>query len=182
VPINEALVGYAEAVHLGRHGGPADAAFDDAEAAVAGLDMFAGLLHLGRRLAAEAALRDGWGDPVVWLRSAAAFFADSGHQRVAAACRSLLQTAGAPVPRRGRGNSPVPQELRGAGVTSRETDVLTLVGAGMSNVEIAGRLYLSPRTVETHIGRLLAKTGRADRAELVALAIRLELNYGSGRA
>jgi DNA-binding NarL/FixJ family response regulator len=60
----------------------------------------------------------------------------------------------------------VPGALRAAGVTSREMDVLGLVTAGLTNAEIAGRLYLSPRTVETHVASLLAKLGAADRGQL----------------
>jgi DNA-binding NarL/FixJ family response regulator len=60
----------------------------------------------------------------------------------------------------------VPTVLRAAGVTSREMDVLTLVSAGLTNAEVAARLYLSPRTVETHVASLLAKLGVADRGRL----------------
>jgi DNA-binding NarL/FixJ family response regulator len=60
----------------------------------------------------------------------------------------------------------VPAELRRRGVTGREAEVLVLVAAGLSNAEVAKRLYLSPRTVETHVANLLAKTGAASRTEL----------------
>jgi DNA-binding CsgD family transcriptional regulator len=51
-------------------------------------------------------------------------------------------------------------------------DVFLLVGQGRSTTEIAERLYISPKTVETHIASLVAKTGQAGRRELVALAAR----------
>jgi DNA-binding NarL/FixJ family response regulator len=51
-------------------------------------------------------------------------------------------------------------------VTSRELDVLQLVAQGLSNPQIAERLFLSTRTVETHMANLLAKLGAANRAEL----------------
>ena len=54
-------------------------------------------------------------------------------------------------------------------MTSREMDVLALVADGLSNAEVAQRLFLSPRTVETHVANLLAKTGSASRAQLRAL-------------
>ena len=57
-------------------------------------------------------------------------------------------------------------ELRARGVTGREMEVLRLVGAGLGNPEIAARLHLSRRTVETHVANLLAKTGAASRVEL----------------
>jgi DNA-binding NarL/FixJ family response regulator len=52
-------------------------------------------------------------------------------------------------------------------LTEREREVLTLVGLGLSNTEIAGRLYVSMSTTKTHVGRLLMKLGARDRAHLV---------------
>jgi DNA-binding NarL/FixJ family response regulator len=74
------------------------------------------------------------------------------------------------VPRPGRGDTPVPSALRAVGVTSREVDVLQLMGEGLTNTGIAQRLVLSPRTIETHVANLVAKTGASNRAGLVALA------------
>ena len=79
--------------------------------------------------------------------------------------RDLLRRAGAPT-RRGRGDSPVPAPLAALGVTSREADVLALLVEGATNAEIAERLFLSRRTVETHVAHLLQKTSSATRAEL----------------
>lgn len=58
------------------------------------------------------------------------------------------------------------------GLTARELEVLRLVAEGLSNDEIAGKLYLGVTTVKTHIGNLLAKTGSRDRAQLVGFAFR----------
>jgi len=170
--LNRALLGYAEAVALGRAGQPtpAAAAFAATDADLAGQGAHEGFRQLSRRLVAEAALAHGWGDPVAWLREAAAFFERTGHRPVVAACRSLLRTAGAPLPRRGRGEAEVPPALQQLGVTSREMDVLALVGEGLTNREIGRRLFLSPRTVEKHIEQLLAKTGARSRRELAASA------------
>jgi DNA-binding CsgD family transcriptional regulator len=55
-------------------------------------------------------------------------------------------------------------------VTSREMDVLRLVADGLSNREIGARLFLSPRTVETHVASLQRRTRSSTRADLVALA------------
>jgi len=55
-------------------------------------------------------------------------------------------------------------------LTEREREVLTLIGLGLSNTEIAGRLYVSMSTTKTHIGRLLMKLGARDRAHLVIAA------------
>ncbi len=63
---------------------------------------------------------------------------------------------------------PVPRRLDG--VTEREREVLTLVGRGMSNTEIATHLGVSLATVKTHVGRILAKLDARDRAQLVIVA------------
>ncbi|WP_433537227.1 response regulator [Micromonospora sp. CA-249363] len=63
---------------------------------------------------------------------------------------------------------PLPRQLDG--VTEREREVLTLIGRGLSNAELAGHLNLSPATVKTHVGRLLTKLAARDRAQLVIVA------------
>jgi DNA-binding NarL/FixJ family response regulator len=55
-------------------------------------------------------------------------------------------------------------------LTQREQEVLTLVAQGMSNNEVAARLFISPATARTHVGRALFKTNCRDRAQLVAFA------------
>ncbi|MEU2508033.1 response regulator transcription factor [Streptomyces sp. NPDC007863] len=55
-------------------------------------------------------------------------------------------------------------------LTDREREVLGLVGAGLSNDEIAGRLVLSPATAKTHVSRIMTKLEVRDRAQLVVLA------------
>lgn len=56
------------------------------------------------------------------------------------------------------------------GLTAREAEVLALLASGLSNTEIARRLYLSHATVKTHINRIFAKTGARDRAQAVRYA------------
>ena len=168
-----ALLGYADAIVSGRRGDPAAA-----EVAFAAADEQMGPLvtwyrNYARRLAAEAALADGWGEPVGWLREAAAYFAARGDDRVAGACRGLLRRAGAPVPRRRPGDPQLPGPLRALGVTEREADVLKLVAQGLGNREIAARMFLSPRTVEKHVASLLAKTGLR-RAQLAGYSAGLD--------
>jgi len=64
-----------------------------------------------------------------------------------------------------------PQDgLDGAGLTEREREVLRLMAAGLSNVEIAGELYLGVQTVKTHVGNILAKLGARDRTQAVIKA------------
>ncbi|MBV6698995.1 response regulator transcription factor [Kitasatospora aureofaciens] len=57
-----------------------------------------------------------------------------------------------------------------AEATEREREVLTLVGLGLSNTEIADHLHVSLSTAKTHVGRLLMKLGARDRAQLVIAA------------
>jgi DNA-binding CsgD family transcriptional regulator len=153
-----ALLGYADAILAGQRGRRAEAGAAFAAADDQMGPLVAWYRHYARRLAAEAALTDGWGEPVGWLREAAAYFAARGDDRVAAACRGLLRRAGAPVPRRRPGGE-LPGQLRALGVTEREADVLRLVAQGLGNREIAAAMFLSPRTVEKHVASLLAKTG-----------------------
>ncbi|QSB04103.1 response regulator transcription factor [Natronoglycomyces albus] len=67
-------------------------------------------------------------------------------------------------------------------LTGRETEVLTLVGAGLSNDEIAGELFVSPATAKTHVSRVLSKLRARDRAQLVVIAYESGLiTPGTGR-
>ena len=168
-----ALLGYADAVLAGRQGRTAEA-----EAAFAAADRQMGPLvawyrQYARRVAAEAALADGWGEPVGWLREAAAYFAARGDDRVAAACRAPAAPGRGAGAAATAGDGELPGQLRALGVTEREADVLRLVAQGLGNREIAERMFLSPRTVEKHVASLLAKTGLR-RAQLAGYSAGLD--------
>lgn len=94
-----------------------------------------------------------WMDPVV-------------QQRLVAALAGGPPAVPAPAPAPA---SPVPVD---DGLTDREREVLLLIAEGLSNAEIAQRLFLGQATVKTHINRLFAKTGARDRAQAVRYAYR----------
>jgi len=76
-----------------------------------------------------------------------------------------LAAAGARYP------APAPSQIPGLSrLTEREREVLSLVAEGLSNEEIAGRLFLSPLTTKTHVSRIMAKLDARDRAQLVVIA------------
>jgi DNA-binding CsgD family transcriptional regulator len=86
-----------------------------------------------------------------------------GAVREADAAAALMRTLGA----KGRAG---PKDY---GVLSRrELEVLRLVGEGLTNAEIAGRLFISPKTAEHHVGRIYSKLHRRTRTELAAYAVR----------
>lgn len=60
----------------------------------------------------------------------------------------------------------------GPSLTARELDVLALMVEGLNNVQIAGKLTVSPSTIKSHVSNILAKLGVASRTEAVTLALR----------
>ena len=110
---------------------------------------------------------------VRWLREAVDIYESTGATAYRERARRLLRQAGGPVPRR-RQPAAVPPELASRGVTAREAEVLRLLGEGLSNADIASKLYLSVRTVETHVSSLLAKFGLRSRGQLTALSATID--------
>jgi DNA-binding CsgD family transcriptional regulator/tetratricopeptide (TPR) repeat protein len=168
--VNRGAAAYADAVLAGRNG--------DADACAAAIGRGDLLLeghpwwHRFLRVQLwSVAAPEGWGDPVPGLRADLAWLEERDADALARRCRDLLRVAGAPV-RRVPGLR-VPPSLRELGITSREAEVLALIAQGMSNAEIAARFFVSVRTVETHVSRLLVKTGTADRTEVAAYADQL---------
>ena len=78
---------------------------------------------------------------------------------------ALVQAAASPA-------APARPAVLPDGLTDREAEVLTLIAEGLSNQEIAGRLYVSEATVKTHVNRIFAKTHSRDRASAVTYAHR----------
>jgi len=74
---------------------------------------------------------------------------------------------------------PPPQQSLEA-LTDRERQVVALVAEGLSNDEIASRLFVSPATVRTHVGRAMMKLDARDRAQLVVFAYQSGLSSAAG--
>jgi DNA-binding NarL/FixJ family response regulator len=109
------------------------------------------------------------GDAPALLREAHAWLLARHEIRMTRLCAVHLRRLGLPVPRPGRYGETVPPRLRALGVTGRELQVLKLVTQGLGNTEIASRLQLSRRTVETQVSNLLHKTGARSREGLAVL-------------
>jgi DNA-binding CsgD family transcriptional regulator len=162
---DKVFASFARAVLAGRDGRAEEAKAAVADALLAA-KPYPMARNLGLRLVAEAALDDGWGAPREWLRQAERFFRDVGVPAVSEACRELARRT-----RRHRtGQDELPPHVRSAGITLREFEVLRLIGQRLRNREIADRLHVSERTVETHVSSLLAKTGLSNRIELSKFA------------
>ena len=162
---NRQFVLLAHAVLLGRSGQGAQAQ-DAVGSALRVAEPYPLTRHLGLRLVAEAAYRDGWGAPELWLRTAEEYFHGASLPAIASACRALLRQLGASVPQRRTGTERVPAALRSLGVTVREYEVFELLVDRMGNRMIAAKLHISHRTVEKHVANLLVKTGQPDREAL----------------
>jgi DNA-binding NarL/FixJ family response regulator len=96
----------------------------------------------------------------------------AGVRRALLRSRSAL---GVPVPRGPRPSS----RANPAGLTARELEVLRLLADGLSNAELAGRLYLSEKTVGHHVSAVLRKLGEPTRSRAVAAALRRGIVAGA---
>jgi DNA-binding NarL/FixJ family response regulator len=87
--------------------------------------------------------------------------------RHADAAGALLRSLGAPIRTGPKGTG---------ALTKREAEVLQLISTGLSNPEIGDRLYITCKTVETHVGNLLSKLGLRNRAEAAAFVARNKIS------
>ena len=119
----DALWHLAAAVAAGRSGDTptAEGHLRRAELGFGVLPGFTGYRHIGLRIAAEAAVRDGWGEPGRWLTDAETWSTSKGFDGFAADCRALQRRAGVPQRRRGRGATAVPAALVALGITTGNT-------------------------------------------------------------
>ena len=122
------------------------------------LDAARARLELARALASESP------DAAVDIAKRARNELDAlGASREADSAAALMRSLGA----KGRAGP------KAVGLLSRrEVEVLRLLGEGLSNREIAERLFISPKTAEHHVSRIYAKLGLSTRAEAAAYAVR----------
>ena len=101
-----------------------------------------------------------------------------GARPLAARVRTRLRELGvARVPR-----GPVPEtRANPAGLTARQVDVLSLLGQGYTNAQIADQLVLSVRTVDSHVAAVLDKLGVRDRRDAATRAAELGVSGGGDR-
>jgi DNA-binding CsgD family transcriptional regulator len=179
-PANRAYAAYGDAIGNGREGRASEAArlFSRGDA----LMPEGWRRHHARLVTAEAAIGDGWGDPGAWATDALGWAERSRLEPLAAAARRAMRRAGLRVRRRGRGMATVPDVLAALGITSREMDVLLRVAEGRSNHEIGAILFISPRTVESHIESLMRRCSVRTRAELIAFAAAATRDLSGGPA
>lgn len=106
------------------------------------------------------------------IRAAHAIFCDLGADAAASLAARRLRNLGArKIPR-----GPRPETRSNtANLTNRELEILPLLASGQRNAEIADRLFLSSKTVEHHVGKILRKLGVRTRGEVMAAAKRLEM-------
>jgi DNA-binding CsgD family transcriptional regulator len=158
---NWAARAYGNAVQDRRNGRSGAEAIAEAEEKVRHTPF---MRHWLRTIIAPVVFEAGMASAVSWLREADAFCIEAGERALQRRVRHALATIGAKVPRTSAGT--VPSHLARLGITARETEILRLVNLGLSNHDIADRLFISVRTVESHVSSMLQKAGQNSREQL----------------
>jgi DNA-binding CsgD family transcriptional regulator len=159
--INWAARGFAAAVSDVRRGRSGAESLAEAEYYVRHTPYMRHLLHT---IIAPVLYTAGGEAALGWLRQADAFCGAAGERALQKRIRNDLRNIGAKVPK--GSTTTVPPHLAKLGITAREIEILRLVNAGLSNADISDRLFISTRTVESHVSSLLQKTGQATREQL----------------
>jgi DNA-binding NarL/FixJ family response regulator len=148
--------------------GEAERSFDRAErplpAAVAGLELAQALAAAGHR-----------SDAILEARSATGTLTRLGARQLADQAAAILRELGDTTRVRS-----VDRATAVGSLTRREAEVLALIREGLTNPQIGERLYISAKTAEHHVGRVLVKLGVKSRAEAAALATAAEASDGNG--
>jgi predicted ATPase/DNA-binding CsgD family transcriptional regulator len=163
--VNWAARGFATAISDVRGGRSPAKSIAEAEYYVRHTPFIRRLLHT---ITAPVLYAAGVEPAMGWLREADAFCSAAGERALQRRIRYDLRTIGAKVPK--TSTAAVPPHLARLGITARETEILRLVNAGLSNSDISHRLFISTRTVESHVSSMLQKTGRASREQLPSVA------------
>jgi DNA-binding CsgD family transcriptional regulator len=119
---------------------------------------------------AEAVLREGGprSEAAETLRAAHADAGELGAELVRGELEGLARRARVDVGESGAPESPLAEH----GLTARELEVLALVGEGLTNRQIAAKLFISPKTASLHVSRILAKLGVSNRTQAADVAHR----------
>jgi DNA-binding CsgD family transcriptional regulator len=159
---NWAARGYSAAIWALRHGRSPSESIAEADHLVRHTPFHR---HVLRMIIAPVVYQAGL-EPLAegWLREADAFCTAAGERALQRRARQVLASIGAKVPKGSK--AAIPPHLARLGITARETEILRLVNAGLSNADISHRLFISTRTVESHVSSMLHKTGRASREHL----------------
>ncbi|MDQ1434674.1 MAG: hypothetical protein QOF59_1490 [Actinomycetota bacterium] len=161
----EAALAHARVLAGGGDHNAAVAAFEEAKQRLRDGErpLLSGLVSLDLAATYAAAGRDS--DAIAEARGALAIFERLGARSSRDRAIALLRRLGVATRPGGPTAAAVLESL-----TPRESEVLALIGQGLSNAEIGARLYISPKTAEHHVGRILGKLAVRNRAEAAALA------------
>lgn len=158
---NRAALAYGRAILALRSGDDAETFITEARGY---LRETAFIRHFLHTIVGPTMFRAGLTAAEGWLREAEAFCAAAGERALLVRIQAALGSIGLKPSRTAAGT--VPPHLARLGVTARELEILRLVNDGFGNPEIAGRLFISIRTVETHVSSLLQKAGVTTREQL----------------